>query len=251
MASSGSDGARPLIGLTSYGERARFGVWDVDAALLPRNYVDMVAAAGGVPVLLPSVPGAAPAVDALDALVVTGGPDLDPAAYGADRHPHTGPPRVERDGAELAMLRRALDRGVPVLGVCRGHQVLNVALGGTLVQHLPDVVGQPRHNPSPGVFGSTCIDVVAGSRVAAAVGARVVVQCHHHQAVDRLGDGLVVTGRATDGTVEAVELDGAPFVVGIQWHPEQDAEDFRIVAALVATATARARSPRSGHERRR
>lgn len=226
----------PLIALTCYHERARFGVWDLDTALLPRSYVDMVVAAGGVPVLLPSVAAAVRAVDAVDGLVVTGGPDLDPARYGADRHPHTGPARDDRDLAELAKLRRALARGIPVLGVCRGMQVLNVALGGTLVQHLPETVGHDRHRPTPGVFGTTLVDLDADGRAGAAVGPRVQVHCHHHQAVDRLGDGLVVTGRATDGTVEALELAGAPFVVGVQWHPEQDAADCRLFAALVRAA---------------
>ena len=209
---------RPHIGLTSYGEQTRFGVWDLDSVLLPRTYVDMVAAAGGAPVLLPSIPAAADAVAALDALVVTGGPDVDPAAYGAAPHPRTVVARREREEAELLMLRRALDRGIPLLGVCRGLQVLNVALGGTLVQHVPDAVA-PK---------------TPGSRVAAAVGARTLVQCHHHQAVDRLGDGLVVSGRAADGVVEAVEQPDGPFTVGVQWHPEQDAADVRLFAAFVA-----------------
>jgi gamma-glutamyl-gamma-aminobutyrate hydrolase PuuD len=131
------------------------------------------------------------------------------------------------------MLQRALERGIPVLGVCRGVQMLNIVLGGTLVQHLPDTVGHNGHNPTPGVFGTTTVGLVPGGRVATAVGPTVAVQCHHHQAVDRLADGLVVTGRAGDGTVEAVELDGRPFVVGVQWHPEQDATDVRLMAALV------------------
>jgi len=233
----------PLIGLTAYGERARFGVWNVDATLLPRNYVDMVAGAGGVPVLLPSVPAAAAAVDALDGLIVTGGPDVDPAVYGAEPHPRTGPHRGERDLAELAMVRRALDQGVPVLGVCRGHQVLNVVLGGTLVQHLPDAVGHAGHNPESGVFGTTSVDLDSQSRAGAAVGERVIVRCHHHQAIDRLGDGLVISGRASDGTVEAVELAGRPFVVGVQWHPEQDAADARLFTALVRAANRGADRP--------
>jgi gamma-glutamyl-gamma-aminobutyrate hydrolase PuuD len=225
---------RPLIGLTSYGERTRFGVWDHDSVLLPRTYVDMVVAAGGAPVLLPSLPAAADAVAALDALVVTGGPDVDPAAYGAAPHSRTVVARRERDDAELLMLRRALDRGIPLLGVCRGLQVLNVALGGTLVQHVPDAVGHTKHNPSPGVFGTTTVTLAPGSRVGAAVGARALVQCHHHQAVDRVGNGLVVTGRAADGVVEAVEHPDGPFTVGVQWHPEQDAADIRLFAAFVA-----------------
>ena len=237
MASNGSDPSgpdRPVIGLTTYGERVAYGVWNHDAVLLPRTYTDTVFAAGGLPVLLtPRAEGVA-AVDRIDALVLSGGPDVDPQRYGADRHPRTGDPRAERDAAEIAMLHRALDRGIPVLGVCRGLQLLNVALGGTLVQHLPDAVGHDGHNPCPGVFGTTMVNLVAGGRVATAVGTTVAVQCHHHQALDRLADGLVVTGRADDGSVEAVELDGRPFVVGVQWHPEQDATDIRLVAALLA-----------------
>ena len=237
MASNGSDPrgpGRPVVGLTTYGERVAYGVWDHEAVLLPRTYPDVVFAAGGVPVLLPPRAEAAAAVDRIDALVLAGGPDIDPQRYGADPHPRTGDARAERDAAEIAMLQRALERGIPVLGVCRGLQMLNVALGGTLVQHLPDAVGHNGHNPTPGVFGTTTVDLVPGGRVATAVGTTVAVQCHHHQALDRLADGLVVTGRAGDGTVEAVELDGRPFVVGVQWHPEQDATDVRLVAALLA-----------------
>ncbi|MGH3614502.1 MAG: gamma-glutamyl-gamma-aminobutyrate hydrolase family protein [Pseudonocardia sp.] len=237
MVSNGSEDPRvPLVGLTSYGERVRFGVWDLDAVLLPRDYVDMVVASGGTPVLLPSVPAAAGAVDVLDALVITGGPDVDPAGYGAEPHPRTGAPRAERDEAECAMLRRALDRGIPVLGVCRGLQVLNVALGGTLAQHLPELVGHDGHNPSPGVFGSTTVTLDRSGRIGTAIGARIDALCHHHQAVDRLADGLVVTGRAADGTIEAVELAAHRFVVAVQWHPEQSAKDHRLFAALVDAA---------------
>ncbi|WP_433284007.1 gamma-glutamyl-gamma-aminobutyrate hydrolase family protein [Pseudonocardia sp. CA-142604] len=237
MASNGSDPYgpdRPVVGLTTYGERAAYGVWNHDTVLLPSTYPDIVLAAGGIPVLLPPRPEAAAAVDRIDALVLSGGPDIDPQRYGADRHPRTGDARAERDAAEIAMLQRALEREIPVLGVCRGLQVLNVTLGGTLVQHLPDAVGHNGHNPTPGKFATTMVDLVPGGRVATAVGTTVAVQCHHHQALDRLADGLVVTARAGDGTVEAVELDGRPFVVGVQWHPEQDATDIRLVAALLA-----------------
>jgi putative glutamine amidotransferase len=190
--------------------------------------------AGGLPVLLAPRAESADVVDRLDGVVLAGGPDVDPTHYGAEPDPHTGMPRTERDAAELAVLERALELGRPVLAVCRGLQVLNVALGGTLVQHLPDAVGHTGHNPRPGVFGRTDIALDGGSHVAAALGATVIAQCHHHQAIDRLADGLTVTGRAPDGTVEAVELAGHPFVVGVQWHPEQD--DPRIFAALVAAA---------------
>jgi gamma-glutamyl-gamma-aminobutyrate hydrolase PuuD len=235
VVSSGSS-PRPLVGITAYGERARYGVWDNAAVLLPRTYPDVVVAAGGVPVLLPPVLESAAAVDRLDAVVLAGGPDVGPDRYGATPHPRTGEPRPERDAAELAVLHRALERGIPVLGVCRGAQVLNVGLGGTLVQHVPDAVGHSGHNPSPGVFGTVEVALEPGSRVAAALGSAATVRCHHHQALDRLADGLVVTGRATDGLVEAVELADVPFVVGVQWHPEEDATDVRLMAALVTAA---------------
>lgn len=209
-------------------------MWDTDCVLLPRSYTDAVLAAGGAPVLLPPATASAAAVDRLDAVVLSGGADVDPARYGAPAHPETGPLRDDRDAAELAVLDRALARGVPVLAVCRGLQLLTVALGGTLVQHLPDAVGHHGHNPRPGVYGTTDVTLVPGSRAAAALGSGVRARCHHHQAVDRLGDGLVVTGRAGDGTVEAVERAGPGFVLGVQWHPEQD--DPRLFAALVRAA---------------
>ncbi len=248
MVSNGA--SSPVIGLTAYGEHARYSVWDHDAVVLPRTYVDVVLAAGGIPVLLPPLAAAAGAVDRLDGIVLTGGADVGPDRYGAEPHPRACPARPERDAAELAVLNRALHRGVPVLGVCRGVQVLNVALGGTLVQHLPEVVGHHGHNPAPGVFGVTTVTLHPASRVGTAVGRQVDVQCQHHQALDRLADGLVVTGRAADGTIEAVELAGRDFVVGVQWHPEQDATDLRLVTALVVAASAaRARLGGQGRSR--
>ncbi len=234
------------IGLTTYVERADWGVWHQRAALLPANYVEAVAAAGAVPVLLPPiVPGeltsaAAAAVDGIDGLVLTGGADVDPGRYGALAHAETDRPATDRDGWELALLRAALDAGQPVLAVCRGAQLLNVALGGTLHQHLPDVLGAPSHRPVLGTFGRVAVRIDAGSRLAGIVGETADVSCHHHQAIDRLGSGLVVTARAADGTVEAVELPGDRFVLGVQWHPEE-AGDTRLFTALV-TATAAAAS---------
>ena len=248
MDSNGSESrpvSRPVVGVTTYSERARYGVWDHETVLLPRTYPTMVVAAGGVPVLLPPVPESALAVDRLDAVVLAGGPDVDPGCYGASAHPLTGEPRPERDAAELAVLHRALDLGVPVLGVCRGAQVLNVGLGGTLLQHVPDAVGHSGHNPSPGVFGTNTVALELESRVGVALGPQVSVRCHHHQALDRIADGLVVTGRAADGTVEAVEVAGAPFVVGVQWHPEEDVTDIRLLEALVAAAGDHRRPGRS------
>ena len=238
MASNGSDprhaGRRPLIGLTAYGERARWGWWDVNAVLLPSTYPDMVAAAGGIPVLLPPRPESAGAVDRLDGVVLSGGADISPDRYGALPHPEAGVTRPDRDASELAVLDRALELGIPVLGVCRGAQLLNVALGGTLIQHLPETVGHTGHNPKPSVFGSTEIALDPTGLVGALLGPTVTAQCHHHQAIERLADGLVITGRAADGTIEAVELAGHPFVLGVQWHPEQD--DQRLFSALVAAA---------------
>jgi gamma-glutamyl-gamma-aminobutyrate hydrolase PuuD len=225
---------KPLIGITAYGEPTAYGVWEHEAVLLPRLYTDAVITAGGLPVLLPPRVEAAAIVDRLDGVVLAGGPDVDPALYGAEADPHTGVPRVERDAAELAVLARALELSRPVLAVCRGVQVLNVALGGTLFQHVPDVVGHAGHNPEPGVFGYTEIALDAGSVVGGALGTAVTGRCHHHQAIAQLAHGLTVTGRALDGTIEAVEMSGRPFVVGVQWHPEQD--DPRIFAALVAAA---------------
>jgi gamma-glutamyl-gamma-aminobutyrate hydrolase PuuD len=226
----------PVVGLTAYGERAAYGVWEHDTVLLARSYLNVVIAAGGIPVLLPPVPAAAAVVERVDAVVLSGGPDVGADRYGATPHPRAGTPQLERDAAEAAVLHRALDRGIPVLGVCRGAQLLNVELGGTLVQHVPDVVGHSGHNPAPGVFGTTAVALEPDSHVGGALGPAVSVQCHHHQALDRLAPGLVVTGRAADGIVEAIELDGHPFVVGVQWHPEQDAGDVRLMAALVAAA---------------
>ncbi|MDN5857607.1 MAG: gamma-glutamyl-gamma-aminobutyrate hydrolase family protein [Pseudonocardia sp.] len=239
MVSNGSDPARGelLVGITTYGEQATFGLWSTASVVLPCAYPKVIVAAGGVPVLLPPFVEAAAAVDRLDALVIAGGPDIDPARYGARPHPRTGAPRPGRDAAELAVLDRALARRIPVLAVCRGHQLLNVALGGTLHQHLPDVLGHTGHNVEPGVFTTMPIAVEPGSRIAAVLGTTVAAQCHHHQAIDRPAAGLVTTGRAADGTIEAVELSGHPFVLGVQWHPEQD--DQRLFTALVAAARER------------
>ena len=196
--------------------------------LLARTYVDIVLDAGGVPVLLPPVVESAHAVDRVDAVLLSGGRDVAPDRYAADPHPATGVAHPDRDASELAVLDRALELDLPVLGVCRGAQLLNVAFGGTLHQHLPDVVGHDGHNPTPGVFNDIDVRLDPAGRVGAAVGPHVRVRCHHHQAVDRLAPGLVATGWADDGTVEAVERTGRTrahlFVVGVQWHPEEDAD---------------------------
>ncbi|MEU3275082.1 gamma-glutamyl-gamma-aminobutyrate hydrolase family protein [Saccharomonospora sp. NPDC006951] len=242
MVSNGSDKptdkptGKPVIGISCYHEPASWGVWNTGAALLPWSYVRCVAEAGGVPVLLPpSGDDQRDAVSAVDGLVLAGGADVDPSGYGAPAHRETMS-RPERDAAEFAMLRAAREYGKPVLGVCRGMQVLNVANGGTLCQHLPDQVGHRGHQPAPGEYGGIGIELGGGSRVAAMLGRRGGVHCYHHQAVDRLGEGLVAVGWAGDGTVEAIESPGERFVVGVQWHPEQDSADVRLFAGLVEAA---------------
>jgi putative glutamine amidotransferase len=230
-------GSAPVIGITAYGETAHWGVWNVPAVLLPRRYVDAVAAARGVPVVLPPLPGCVELLlPRLDGLIVAGGPDVEPARYGAEPGPHTAAPRRERDAAELGLLRAVRASGLPVLGVCRGMQLLNVVCGGTLIQHLPDVVGHDQHAPGPGVYGEHDVRIAPGTRTAAALGAEIVpVPSYHHQGIERLGDGLVATGWAEDGTIEALEDPAHPFCVGVQWHPEAG-EDLSIFQALVAAA---------------
>ncbi len=239
MASNGSDRRRPRIGVTTYLVPARHGVWEHEAALLPRTYLDVVVRAGGTPLLLPPLPEVdTDVLGVLDGLVLSGGGDVDPARYGAAPHPQTGGTSAVRDAAEETLLRAALAADVPVLGVCRGMQVMNVALGGTLVQHLPDVVGHERHRPEPATFGRTCVRLQQGSRLGGLLGDEVEVECYHHQAVGELAPGLVPVGRAEDGTVEAVELRGPRFAVGVQWHPEQTAEDLRLFGRLIGAASA-------------
>ncbi len=231
--------ARPVIGISAYSQQARWGSWDLPAVLLPRRYSDMVAAAGGLPVLLPPLPGVVGVLARLDGLVLSGGGDIDPASYGAAADPACGPANPDRDEAELELARQALDGALPVLGICRGLQVINVLLGGTLIQHLPDVVGHDGHSPDEARHGSHKVSVASGSQLARLLGrTEADVPTHHHQAVDRLGDGLAVTAWADDGTVEAVELTEPPsFMVAVQWHPEAG-DDPSLFDALIAAASA-------------
>lgn len=244
-----SPAARPVIGLTTYLQQAQTGVWDVRASFLPAIYFEGVGMAGGISVLLPPQPVdddiSERLLDGLDGLIITGGRDVDPSTYGAERHPTTDEPVTDsrtRDALEFTLLRAALRRRLPVLGICRGAQVLNVALGGTLHQHLPDVVGHTRHQQGNAIFTTSSIATVPGSRVAALVGPDTEAQCYHHQAIDRLGDGLVVSASDADGVIEAVEIDPAQhpdrWVVAVQWHPEERLDDLRLFAGLVGAATA-------------
>jgi putative glutamine amidotransferase len=235
VASNGSN--VPLIGVTTYLEQSRFGLWDVPATVLARTYVDSVVAAGGMPVLLPPVGRwQQDHLSRLDGLVLVGGADIDPSRYGQAPGPKTGVLRLERDTSEFGLFHLALEADLPVLGVCRGIQLINVALGGTLHQHVPDVIGVEAHNPAPGLFGTNEIKLAPGSAVAGLIGDHVTVHCHHHQAIGQLAAGLTATGWAQDGIVEAVEMPEMTFVVGVQWHPEEDATDFRLFEGLVRAA---------------
>ena len=227
--------SRPVVGITCYVEQARWGVWDVPAAVLPFRYVERVETAGGRAVVLP--PSAATddsVLDRLDALVFAGGADLDPGLYGQQAHPETSGVRPERDAAELPLMRAALDRDVPVLGICRGLQVMAVVRGGSLTQHLPDVVGHERHRPAPGVYGLHEVRLAPGSRAHLILGDAVSVPSYHHQGLDSAGS-LTVTGWADDDTPEVVEDPSRRFALGVLWHPEAG-DDLRLFSALVGAA---------------
>ncbi|UUN31021.1 gamma-glutamyl-gamma-aminobutyrate hydrolase family protein [Streptomyces sp. FIT100] len=227
----------PLIGVSTYLTPASWGVWELPAVLLPEGYPRLVQSAGGIAVMLPpDDPGrAAGVVSRLDGLVVAGGPDVEPVRYGAEPDPRTGPPARERDAWELALIEAALASATPLLGICRGMQLLNVALGGTLVQHLDG------HAKEPGVFTRHDVAPVPGTRYASLVPEESSVPTYHHQAVSRLGTGLIASAHASDGTVEAVELPGGAgefegWALGVQWHPEMG-EDTRVMRGLVNAAS--------------
>ena len=198
--------------------------------------------AGGIAVLLPPQPVdagiAGRVLDGLDGLIITGGKDVDPARYGQEPHATTDEPRLDRDAWEDALLTAAIERGLPFLGICRGLQVLNVSLGGTLHQHLPDVIGSTRYNAGYGRFSENAVEVHAGTVTGDLLddAAALAVHSYHHQAVDELADGLVVSARSDDGTIQAVELAAVPFGVAVQWHPEENADDLRLFAGLVEAA---------------
>jgi gamma-glutamyl-gamma-aminobutyrate hydrolase PuuD len=225
--------ASPIIGLTTYDPIASWGAWKGPATLVPQAYVDAVVAAGGMPVALPAVEDPDAVLDRVDALILIGGPDVDPSRYGAAPHESTRPASELRDGFEFALLDGAERRSMPVLAICRGVQVLNVLRKGTLHQHLPDVVGSWRHAPAPGRFGSVEIEIRDETRLAEILGSgRLLVECSHHQAIDVLGEGLVVSARSDDGVVEGVEDPARHFMVGVQSHPEAGT-DRRLLHALV------------------
>jgi len=233
---------RPLIGITAYAEPSvRWGAWDVPAAVIPLAYVRQIEAAGGRALLVPpSEEGVDETLDALDGVLFSGGADIDPSEYGHEAHPETNGIRPERDRGELALLRAALERDMPVLAVCRGSQVLNVVRGGDLVQHLPDVSDEKHkhlHKFTGGVFADHEVDVKQGTRLGSLLGERAPVKSHHHQGFGTIGDGLVETAWANDGTLEAVEDPHKRFAVGVLWHPEEG-QDAALFRALVDEARA-------------
>jgi len=231
--------SNPVIGLTTYRQQTKSGVWDVQASFLPAAYLDGVTRAGGIAALLPPQPVddaiADQVISRVDGLILTGGKDINPEAYGHTPHPATEEPARERDAWELALLRAALRSRTPVLGICRGPQMINVALGGTLHQHLPDVIGHSGHRVADATFASHAAETVAGTRLARLLGATVQTRCYHHQAIDQLGAGLIASA-CCDGVIEGIESTGEDFVLGVQWHPEETLDDLRLFTALVDAA---------------
>ena len=211
---------RPRIALTSYLQEASWGVWNTTAAILPGTYVEAVAAAGATPLLLPPV-GTDPSVlDLVDGLIVVGGPDVDPSLYGQEPHPTTRPQPL-RDHHDSQLLQTALDRGLPLFAICRGAQLLNVVLGGTLVQHIPDIIPEANCQPAPGVFGEASFTTEQGSLIGHLLGPSATSPCYHHQAMDSIPNSLRVTARSADGLVQAVETTDGGWALGVQFHPEK------------------------------
>lgn len=229
-----------LIGLSTYMEQTVMGLWDRPAAVLPRVYTDCVIAAGGAVVGLPPQPPHADTIervlDGIDGLILTGGKDVDAALYGERAHPENDAPRPDRDAWEVALVRAAIARDLPLLGICRGLQVLNVALGGTLVQHLPDVIGSTRYSYGNAVFADNLVLTEPGTRIAGMLGESLTVKSYHHQAINHLAPGLTVSARGDDGIIQAVDIDALAFGVAVQWHPEETPDDLRLFAALVEAA---------------
>jgi gamma-glutamyl-gamma-aminobutyrate hydrolase PuuD len=226
---------KPIVGITTYLTPAAWGAWQLDAALVPASYVRAVTRAGGVPLLVP--PGAPydETLDAVDGLIFSGGSDLDPELYGEEAHPETDGWVRERDDFELGLMQAALARDVPLLAICRGSQVLNVALGGDLEQHVPDRVHTNVHKETPGVFADHDVAVLPGTRLSTLLGDRADVKSHHHQGYGELGEGLREAARASDGTLEALEDPTRRFALGVLWHPEEG-EDLALFEALVREA---------------
>jgi putative glutamine amidotransferase len=237
---------RPIIGVAAALERAQYGMWDGPCALLQISYVEAIQRAGAMAMILPPDPilveNPDEVLDRIDALLLAGGADVDPSRYGQEPHPATVGMVPARDEFELALITRAIERDIPALCICRGMQILNVARGGTLLQHLPDLLKHEGHRVNRGTFDGNEHDVrlEPGSLAAQAAGTDMTMtKSHHHQGIDVVGDGLVVTGRSTlDDLPEAIELQDNAFILGVQWHPEADSTS-QIVESLVAEARQR------------
>jgi len=227
---------RPVVGITSYVTEAQFGAWSLESALVPYDYVRAVERSGGRALLVPpSDDGIEETLDVLDGLIFSGGSDLDPELYGQEAHPQTVGVVPKRDRAELALLQAALARDLPVLAICRGSQVMNVALGGDLIQHLPDLVGHDDHKEVAGEYSEHTVAVEPDTRLAELIGSATHVKSHHHQGHARLGAGLRAVAHDEDGGIEALEVEGKRFALGVLWHPEAG-EDARLFEALVEEA---------------
>jgi putative glutamine amidotransferase len=227
---------KPVVGITSYAEEVTWGAWVEEAALVPLAYVRAIERAGGRPLVVPPTEDAIEETLAvLDGILFSGGSDLDPQLYDAKAHPETQGVHEARDRAEMALLTAALERDMPVLAVCRGSQVLNVARGGDLVQHLPEVLGHEDHKHTPGQYSDHDVTLESDTRVGEILGDRAPVKSHHHQGFGRIGEGLREAGYAEDGTVEALEDPSKRFAVGVLWHPEEG-EDMALFEALVEQA---------------
>ena len=230
---------QPVIGITTYRQQAKTGVWDVDAAFLHSGYIESVTRAGGIAVLLPPQPadGVGRVLDSVDGLVFAGGRDVDPARYDQSAGEHTDQPDTRRDAWEFALVAEAIARRLPILFICRGAQVLNVSRGGSLIQHLPDVVGSTEYQRGNAEFTEMTMTVTPGSVLESIVGATVDGSVYHHQAIDEVGQGLSVSARSDDNIIEAVEIDDYPFGVAVQWHPEVTSDtDARLFDALTTAA---------------
>ena len=231
------------IGVTTYLEPVVMGLWSRPGSMLPQVYSDCVIGAGAAVVTLPPQPPTpdvvARVLDGIDGIMLTGGKDVDARLYGQAPHPENDAPRPDRDAWEVALVLAAIERDLPFFGICRGLQVLNVALGGTLIQHLPDVIGSNRYSYGNAVFADNPVITVPGTSAAQILGESLTVKSYHHQAIDRVADGLTVTARGDDGVVQAVDVDAMTFGVAVQWHPEETPDDLRLFEALVAAAASR------------
>ena len=231
----------PIIGLTTYRTPGQMTIYDGELAVLPAQYVEAVTRSGGIALLLPpqevSSEQAAEIIRRLDGLLVTGGADINPARYGQETHPETAEPEDLRDNFEDALLTAALENGVPVLGVCRGAQMINVHLGGTLHQHLPEVVNHDRYRVGDGVFHAEEMTLSEGSELHRLLGSHAAGHVYHHQAIDQVAPGLTVTARGFDGTIQGIERAGEPWCLAVQWHPEENLEDVRVFRGLIEAAS--------------